>query len=206
MLVYISIWSALSPNVLPTPPTAQLGQFGNAAFIGPLAGSVVNFLLLTLFTISFGAVTGAHLNPTITIATFFARLCSLPRLVLYVAFQTGGSALAGLLIRASYGSRDFKVGGCWLFPEVVPVADAFVVELISCLTLLFLAFGVGLDPKQKQIISPFLSPFLVGLSLAALSFGTGFSRYGYGGASMSPARCLGAFVGSSFPSWHWHHW
>ena len=206
LLVYITLWSALSPNVIPTPPTAQLGQFDSAAFIGPLVGALSNFLFLTLFTIAFGAVTGAHLNPTITIATFCARLCSLPRLVIYVGFQTAGGALGGLLVRASYGSSDFKAGGCWMFPEVVPVADVFVIELFSCLTLLFLAFGVGLDPRQKQVIAPSLAPFLVGISLGALTLATGFTRYGYGGSSMNPARCFGAFVGSGFPSWHWHHW
>ena len=204
--MYISSWSAISPAVLPAPPDPQWGSFDNATFVGPLVGAVINFLLLTLFTISFGAVTGAHLNPTITIATFCARLCSLPRLVLYVAFQTAGGALAGLLLRASYGAQGFKVGGCWLFPEVVPVRDAFVIELFSCLTLLFLAFGVGLDPRQKQVIAPSLAPFLVGLTLAALSFGTAFSRFGFGGASMNPARCFGAAVGSVIPTWHWYQW
>ena len=206
MLVYITIWSSLSPGVIPTPPSAQFGNFDNAAFIGPVVGSLTNFLVLTLFTIAFGGVTGAHLNPTITFATFCVRLCSLPRCILYIGFQVGGAGLGGLLIRASYGSTDFKAGGCWLFPEVVPAGDAFVVELFSCLTLLFLAFGVGLDPRQKAVIAPSLAPFLVGLSLGALTLATGFTRYGYGGASMNPARCFGAFAGSSFPVWHWHHW
>ena len=117
-----------------------------------------------------------------------------------------GAALGGLLIRASYGTTNFKAGGCWLFTEVVPVGDVFVVELFSCLTLIFLAFGVGLDPRQKQVIPPSLAPFLVGLTLGVLTLATGFARYGYGGASMNPARCFGAFIGSEFPGWHWHHW
>jgi len=127
-------------------------------------------------------------------------------MVLYVAFQTIGGALAGLLARASYGSRHFKVGGCWIYTDIVPVADAFVVEFVTCTLLLFFAFGVGLDPRQRQLIGPSLAPFLVGLALGILSFGTAFTRYGYGGASFNPARCFGAFIGSRFPGWHWHHW
>ncbi|KAF2100582.1 aquaporin-like protein [Rhizodiscina lignyota] len=206
MVVYITIWANASPNVIPAQPTAQLGPFDNAAFIGPLVGGLINFMVLTLFTFGFGAVTGAHLNPAITIATFFARLCSLPRLVLYLASQVIGAALAGLLIRASLGSRDFKVGGCWLFTDVVPVGDAFVLEFVFCTTLLFFAFGVGLDPRQRQTVGPTLAPFLVGFSLSVLSFGSGFTRYGLGGASMNPARCFGTFVGSRFPGYHWIHW
>jgi glycerol uptake facilitator-like aquaporin len=127
-------------------------------------------------------------------------------MVLYVSFQTGGGAIAGLLIRASYGTRDFKVGGCWLFSNVVPPSNAFVIEFVFCLALLFMAFGVGLDPRQKQTIGPAMGPFLVGMTLGVLSFGSGFARYGYGGASMNPARCFGTFVGSRFPGWHWIHW
>jgi glycerol uptake facilitator-like aquaporin len=206
LLVYITMWISMSPQVIPSPPDPQLGNFDNAAFIGPLVGGVANFVLLTIFTFIFGAVSGAHLNPTITIATFCARLTSLPRMVLYVAFQTIGGALAGLLVRASYGTRHFKVGGCWLYTDVVPAADAFVIELVSCILLLFFAFGVGLDPRQRQLIGLSLAPFLVGLTVGILSFGTAFTRYGYGGASLNPARCFGAFVGSSFPGWHWLHW
>jgi glycerol uptake facilitator-like aquaporin len=206
MLIYITIWISISPAQIPSPPTAQLGPFDNAAFIGPLLGGITNWFLITLFIFSFGAVSGAHLNPTITIATFFAGLCTLPRMILYVAFQTVGGTLAGLLARASYGSRDFKVGGCWLYTEVVPVSNAFVVEFVFTLALLFAAFGVGLDPRQRQTIGPSLGPFLVGMTLGVLSFGSAFSRYGYGGASMNPARCFGSFVGSRFLGWHWIHW
>lgn len=206
MLTWLTVFASMSPNVLPATPTTRFGVFDNAAFLGPLTGSIMNFFTVTIFIFCFGAVTGAHLNPTITIATFFARLCSFPRALLYVAFQTGGAALGGLLARAAWGSRNFKVGGCWMFTEVVPVGDAFAIEFTACTIILFFAFGVGLDPRQKQTVGPTLAPFLVGLSLAALTFGTGYTRFGYGGASLNPARCFGAFVGSRFPGHHWIHW
>ncbi|KAF4442337.1 hypothetical protein F53441_11765 [Fusarium austroafricanum] len=204
--VYITIWASTSPDILPVAPSRQLGNFDNAAFLGPLVGGITNIIFVTLFITSFGAVSGAHFNPLITFGTFCARLCSLPRLILYVAAQIGGAALAGLLVRASWGSRDFKVGGCWLFTNIVPPREIFVIELVSSTLLLFLAFGVGLDPRQAKIVGPALGPFLVGLSAGVLSFSSAFTRYGYGGAGLNPARCMGAFVGSRFPGWHWVHW
>ncbi|KAH8683972.1 aquaporin-like protein [Ilyonectria robusta] len=206
MLVYITVWASAAPAVIPTKPTAQFGNFNNAAFLGPLIGGITNFVFLSLFISSFGAVSGAHFNPLITIATFFARLCSLPRMILYLFFQIGGSVLAGLLVRASYGTRDFQAGGCWIYPDEVPMQDAFVIELVAATILLFLAFGVGLDPRQSQIVGPSLAPFLVGLTFGTLTFATAYTRYGYGGAGLNPARCLGVFVGSRFPTWHWVHW
>ncbi|KAF6513382.1 hypothetical protein HZS61_006707 [Fusarium oxysporum f. sp. conglutinans] len=206
LFVYITIWVNISPDIAPAAPTQRFGSFDNAAFLGPLIGGMTNLIFITLFITSFGAISGAHFNPLITFATFCARLCSLPRLILYVAAQIGGGALAGLLVRASWGGRDFKVGGCWLFTDIVPPKEIFVVELVSATLLLFLAFGVGLDPRQAKIIGPALGPFMVGLSVGTMSFASAFARYGYGGAGLNPARCMGAFVGSRFPSWHWIHW
>lgn len=117
-------------------------------------------------------VTGAHLNPTITLATFVARLTSLPRAVLYTSFQLCGASIGGLFLRAGLGNRDFKVGGCWLFPSEISAGDAFAVEFMACTSLLFVAFGVGLDPRQKKIIPPALAPFLVGLALGTISWMT----------------------------------
>lgn len=127
-------------------------------------------------------------------------------MVLYVAFQTTGATLAGLLIRAAYGSRDFIAGGCSINTSLVPVGDAFVLEFTGDLILLFLSFGVGLDPRQKQVFGPSLAPIFVGLVLGMVTFGTSFTRPGYNGVSTNPARCFGVFVGSRFPGYHWIHW
>ena len=206
MIVWLTSFASISPSGTPEAPTQRWGVFGNASFIGALVGGFLNFLYLTLFTFCFGAVSGAHLNPAITIATLFARLSTLPRALLYVAFQTGGAALGGLLLRVAYGSRDFKVGGCWINTNIVPVSDAVAIEFMACLIMLFFAFGVGLDPRQRQTIGPTLAPFLVGLTLGGLTFGTSIARFGYGGASLNPARCFAVYVGSGFPQFHWIHW
>ena len=206
MLTFLAGWASNSPDALPALPTDRYGYFNNAAYLGPATGGIASFLLLTLFTFSFGVVSGSHLNPTITFATFVARLTSLPRAVLYMSFQTAGATLGWLFLRAGLGSRDFKVGGCWLFPEVVPIRDAFAIEFVACTALLFCAFGVGLDPRQHKVIPPALSPFLVGMTVGTIGWMTGYTRYGYGGASMNPARCFGVYVGSRFRSWHWIHW
>lgn len=71
-----------------------------------LIGSVIVVFMLPLFIYTIGPISGAHLNPTITIATLFGRLTTLPRCVLYVAFQIFGSAIAGWLVRASLDSRS----------------------------------------------------------------------------------------------------
>ena len=46
-----------------------------------------------------------------------------------------------------------------------------------------------------------LSTPLVGISLGTISWMTGYMRYGYGGASMNPARCFGIMTMSKVSNW-----
>lgn len=207
MLVYATGIVGLSPNVPLPPPSPTSGPFSTVIFLGPLVGGTTNIIFVSIAILCFGPITGGHLNPFLTIATFLIRLTSLPRAILYIGFQLAGAALAGLMMRASYGGRDFKVGGCFLFEsQGGTINGALATEFAGCLTLIILAFGVAIDPRNKALLGPALAPFLVGLSLGLLSFGLSFSIPGYGGPSMNPARCFGVYVGSHFPGWHWIHW
>lgn len=203
---FVTVWASIHPNSAAVPATTPAGVFSTATFLGPLVGGICNWLSLTLFIFTFANVSGAHLNPTITFGTFFARLISFPRLVIYVGGQTLGGALAGWMLRTAQGSRSFAVGGCSIDTELVPVKEAFVLEFIYSLILIFLSFGVALDPRQGKIYGAALSPFLVGMVLGVLSWTSSFSRIGYAGASMNPARCFGVYVATSFPGYHWIHW
>lgn len=193
---------------MPPPPfSPTIGPFASAGFIGGCAGIVISAVVLTVAILGFGPVTGGHLNPFITIATLFVRLTSLPRAVLYVSFQIIGASLAGLMVRASWDSRDFKVGGCFLFEsEGVTVGGAFATEFTASVALIFIVFGVGFDPRNRETLGPTLGPFLIGCFVGVINLGFGFPKYGYGGPALYPTRCFGAYVGSHFPSYHWIHW
>lgn len=199
MLCFVSIMLNVSPALniqAPPNPTGSSGIFGTVEFLGPLVGSVTNIMLIALFIFSFGAVTGGHLNPMITIATFLCRLTTFPRAILYVGFQLAGATLGGLLVRASLNRTDWKVGGCFYDPNLVTSGQMFTMEFSSSLTLIFLAFGVGLDPRQAQVFGPALAPILVAVALGLLTLATAFNVPGYGGAGMNPGRCFAVWVGS----------
>jgi hypothetical protein len=53
---------------------------------------------------------------------------------------------------------------------------------MASLTLLFLAFGLGLDPRNSTTFGPALAPFLIGFSGAVILFAGGIARKGYLGA------------------------
>ncbi|RAL11838.1 MIP transporter [Aspergillus homomorphus CBS 101889] len=207
--IFITAWASIKhpTNQIPTPtPSSAAGIYSTAIFLGPTVGSLVNWLTLTLCIFTFSNVTGSHLNPTITLATFFARLITLPRALIYLAAQTLGGALAGLILRAAYGSPAFAVGGCSIDTRLVPVQEAFLLEFIFCLILVFFSFGVGLDPRQGRLFGAALSPFLVGMALGVVSWASAFTRVGFGGAGLNPARCFAVYVATGFPGYHWVHW
>jgi len=54
----------------------------------------------------------------------------------------------------------------------------------------FLAFGVGLDPRQSKVFGPKLGPFLVACSLGLISFSSVGLAAGYPGVGMNPSRCF----------------
>lgn len=108
----------LSPLLLAT----SLGPVAPAAF-----GSIITGVLISLFIFGAGPVSGAHFNPTITMATFAARLSIFPRTVLYIAFQSLGAVVAGFLIRASLGvtPKDIPpIPGCYIDTSLVTPGQA----------------------------------------------------------------------------------
>lgn len=82
------------------------------------------------------------------------------------------------------------MAGCFIDTSLVPVGDAFAIEFTTTMTLIFLSFGVGLDPRQQKVFGPALAPGLVGLILGVCTFGTGFVRPGYSGVCKSHSRGL----------------
>ena len=149
------------------------------------------------------------MNPLITISTFFGRLTTFPRAVLYVLFQTAGATVASFLIRAALGkseSPDIAILGCSIDPSVVTAGEALILETMSCLSLIFIAYGVGLDPRQKAVYGPALGPLFIGLALGLCTFVTAALKPGYTGASLNPARCFGLMAAEWRWDLHWVHW
>ncbi|TKA42076.1 hypothetical protein B0A55_13121, partial [Friedmanniomyces simplex] len=82
----IGCFGAAASGLTMLPPSISL-------FPATLYGALLNVIGLTLFIFSAAPASGGHLNPTITIAAFFAGLCTLPRAVLYVVAQCLGSII-----------------------------------------------------------------------------------------------------------------
>lgn len=89
-------------------------------------GALVNLVLLPLFIFAAAPVSGGHVNSLISVATFAARLSTLPRAVLYVLAQCAGALVGGFMVRASLGGPEAMrvMPGCYVDPDMVTPGQA----------------------------------------------------------------------------------
>jgi glycerol uptake facilitator-like aquaporin len=70
--------------------------------VAPYVG-ITNIFLISLFIWGMAPATGGHINPAITFSTMTTGLTGFSRGILYIIGQTAGGAVAGGLIRGSFG-------------------------------------------------------------------------------------------------------
>ena len=78
-----------------------IGNLGTSQVAGYVG--ISNIFLLALFIYAISPASGGHVNPVITFATVTAGLTGFSRGVLYMVGQTLGAAIAGGLVRGSFG-------------------------------------------------------------------------------------------------------
>ena len=142
-------------------------------------GVALTFGLVVLAMIyAVGDVSGAHLNPAVTLGFFLARRFEGRRALPYISSQIVGALLASALLRllfpahASLGATR-PAGPAW---------QSFVLEVVLTLVLMFVILSVAAGAKEKGL----LAGVAVGsvIALEALFAGP------VSGASMNPARSL----------------
>ncbi|XP_066064352.1 aquaporin-5 [Chamaea fasciata] len=184
IFVFIGLGSALKwPSALPS--ILQI-----ALAFGLAIGTLVQ---------AFGHISGAHINPAVTIAFFVGNQISLLRTLLYVLAQlVGAIAGAGIL----YGVTPDNTRGNLAINELnyhVTPGQALVVEIILTFQLAACIFA-STDNRRNGVGSPALS---IGLSV---TLGHLVGIY-FTGCSMNPARSFGpAVVTRRFSSVHWVFW
>jgi aquaporin Z len=166
-------------------------RFGGSAV--PYGALVVAPALMVAAIILFmGAVSGAHLNPAVSIA--FALRGDFPwrRVPAYVVAQLLGAVLATLLLRALIGEQGSA--GLTLPGDGISTLTAMFWEIVLTVGLVSTILGVSSGAQQ-------LGP------IAAIGVGSYIALAGLwgspvSGASMNPARSLGpALVLGDWTSW-----
>jgi aquaporin Z len=142
-------------------------------------GIALTFGLIVLAMIyAVGDVSGAHLNPAVTIGFFAARRFEGRWVAPYIASQCAGALLASLMLRLMFPMH--RTLGATL-PAGHPL-QSFVLEAVLTFLLMFVILSVSTGSKEKGV----LAGVAVGsvIALEALFAGP------ISGASMNPARSL----------------
>ncbi|KAM5179908.1 aquaporin-5-like [Mantella aurantiaca] len=148
---------------------------------------------------SIGHVSGAHLNPAVTVAFLVSSQISLFRAVCYVCAQLLGAAIgAGLLYE--FTPEEFHGGFGVNGPSNnATEGQAVTVEIMLTLQLLLCIYASTDNRRDDNVGSPALS---IGLSVV---LGHLVGIY-FTGCSMNPARSFGpALVVGNFSA-HWIFW
>ncbi len=169
-----------------------LGTFGlvfagtGAIIINQATGGVIThvgialtFGLIVLAMIyTFGEVSGAHLNPAVTIGFCVARRFPVSSVLPYIASQCLGASAASGLLRLLFPDSQ-KLG------ETLPtgsVLQSFILELVLTFFLMLVILNVSTGAKEKGITAGIVVGSVV--ALEAMFAGP------ICGASMNPARSL----------------
>jgi MIP family channel proteins len=145
--------------------------------IGIIWGLIV---MAVIFTI--GDISGAHINPAVTIAFWAARRFSALDVVPYILAQCLGAIAAAGVLR--YLFDDHANAGVTHFnPEVFSVTQAFVLEVLLTWFLMFTVINVSTGAKEKGITAAIAIGGVISIDVL---FGGKVT-----GASMNPARSLG---------------
>lgn len=146
-------------------------------------GVALTFGLIVLVMIySLGDVSGAHMNPAVTLAFAVAGLFPFAAVLIYLAAQFSGALLASLTIHLLF-PQNINLGAT--LPAGPPM-QSFVLEVILSGILMFVILNVSHGAKEKGITAGIVVGAVI--ALEALFAGP------ICGASMNPARSLGPAI------------
>lgn len=144
-------------------------------------------LTVTAMAYSIGTVSGAHLNPAVSVAMYLNKRMSLQALLAYVAAQLVGATTGSLVLRffVSQMGTDTAVIGTTTLAEGVTLISGFGIELV--LTFLFVLVILTATGRKGD---PHMAGLVIGLTLVALIQAGGPAT----GASLNPARSFGPAI------------
>lgn len=159
------------------------------------------FGFVVLFNIQiFGHISGAYMNPAVTLATVIWGSKSLIIGILYIIAQCAGAVL-GYGILVSLSPFDLEVDGVCVTMPYAGITDLQAVGVEAALTAALILINCGIwDPAHANKQDS--TPIKFGLTIVGLSLVGGPLT----GASMNPARTLGPAVWTGRWARHWVYW
>ncbi len=164
--------------------TTKLASAGNP--FGPLQFLVIGSafgvaLMVAAYTV--GPISGAHLNPAVTIGLAIENRISKDQIFPYIAAQCAGAVLASLALWLLLGTKQYGLGETTVGP--MGLREALGAEAVLTAVLVFLVLGVTDKGAPAGLAGLVIGIYLAASHLVGLPFS---------GNSLNPARSLGPAV------------
>ena len=153
-----------------------LGGLGDWLAIGLAFGLTVMACIYL-----FGKISGAHLNPAVTIGLLVSKNISLIDSVYYIVAQAIGAVLGSLLLFVCLGAPAVTIGGLGATAPGLSVG-----YIPGTFFLMLVVMGVAVDKKAD----PGVAGISIGMTVAAVIIVLG----AFTGASINPARTFGPYL------------
>ena len=155
-----------------------------------------------LMVYAFGHISGAHINPAVTIPMMITKKISVADGIGYIIFQLIGAVVAAFSLKAILPEIGAKVNfGTQGGPSELlnnSVMAGITVEIILTFFLVTVIFLTAVHKKAPAGIH--------GISIGGMVFLLHLVGVPLTGASMNPARTFGPAVVSGFWELHWLYW
>lgn len=163
-----------------------LGGLGDWLAIGMAFAIAIAAVIYSL-----GRVSGAHINPAVTIALWSIGKFPAKDVVPYIVAQLIGATLASLSFLACVGPNAALIGGLGAtapFPGI-SYGQAILTEAIGTFLLMLVIMGIAVDERAP----PGFAGLIIGLTVGGIIITIGNIT----GSSLNPARTFGPYVGDS---------
>ncbi|MDO8841380.1 MAG: MIP/aquaporin family protein [Methanocalculus sp.] len=166
-----------------------IGYFGGLAdwlAIGLAFGIAIAGAIYAL-----GRISGAHINPAVTIALWASKRFPTGEVAPYIIAQLIGASLASILFFACTGPEAVLIGGLGATAPFhgISYTEAILVEAIGTFLLMLVIMGVAVDKRAPEGFAG----LIIGLTVAGVITTTG----NIAGSSLNPARTFGPYLGNT---------
>jgi aquaporin NIP len=180
ILVFLGCGAALVDKVQGLPAAGVPAVFGGA-------------LIIIIYAL--GHVSGAHINPAVTIAFAASRQFPWKHVPMYILAQLLGSMLASLTLKALFHEHDDIQVTMTQYSDGVTHLEALAWEFICTSILMLVISAVATDLRASKDFA--------GIAIGVAVFAEAMVAGPITGASMNPARSIGPAVVSGVIKNQW---
>lgn len=178
---------------------AALANWQAGGSLGTLGVALASGLILAAMIYSVYHISGAHLNPAVTIALWATGHVKTFTAAGYIIAQLVGSVVAALFLKVVFSgiSPQYFLGDTTLGPGITP-GMGILIEALMTFILVWTIFATIVDKKGGHGFGPLVVGF-------AFSVGIMISGYATMGA-LNPARSFGPALVTSHWTIHYVYW